>query len=91
MTGSTVYREQPFSPEETGCWSAFLVPLVGFWISGVIAICQVATWALEQVYFTSIVPRGDPRWMIGLVGGAAIWLPSFLLTRFARPAQRGIF
>ena len=74
-----------------GCWQFILIPLVGFWIGGVITICQTATWILEQDYFGSVVPPTDPRWMIGLVGGLAIWLPAILLSRFARLEQRAIF
>ncbi len=80
-----------YPPANTGCWNTILVPLVGFWISGVIAICQFATWSLEQTYFNSIVPPVDPRWIIGLVGGAAIWLPSFFLSRSTRLVHRAAF
>ena len=67
-----------------GCWHTLLVPLVAIWISAVIAICQFAIWILEQNYFNSVVPPTDPRWIIGLVGGVAIWLPSILLSRNSR-------
>ena len=84
-------NEQSNTKGGGGCWQYLLIPLFGFWIGGVITICQTATWILEQDYFSSFVPATDPRWMIGLVGGVAIWLPSILLSRSARMDQRAIF
>ncbi len=83
--------EQSESKGGAGCWHTLLVPLVAIWISAVIAICQFAIWILEQNYFNSVVPPTDPRWIIGLVGGVAIWLPSILLSRNSRSEQRPIF
>ncbi len=90
-SGSMVDLEQTKSSGAGGCWNIVLVPLIGLWISAVILICQTATWFLEQNYFNSFVPAADPRWIIGLAGGAAIWLPAFLFSRFARSALRPIF
>ncbi len=90
-SGAVDNLEQTKSSGGVGCWNSILIPLVGLWISGVIAICQSATWILEQNYFISVTPAADPRWMIGLAGAVAIWLPAFLFSRIASPTLRPIF
>ena len=86
-----IYTDPSQTPEKTGCWPTILVLLVGFGIVGTITICQFATWSLEQDYFSSAAPASDPRWLIGLVGGAAIWLSSFLIWRLTRRPHRLIY
>ncbi len=85
------FTDLPRSNDEKGCLSIVVMVFAGLWVSGVIAFCQFATWGWEQAAFTSTAFKMDPRWLVGLVGGLALWLPLFFLARFASPTQRPLF
>jgi len=61
------------------------------WVGVVIAICQLAIWAIEQLTYSSSMATNDPRWIIFGVGGVAIWLPLAFLARIGPAEQANLF
>jgi subtilisin family serine protease len=86
-----VPNQSGVSSGETGCSGVLLVGAVSIWVAGVVAICQGATWLYEQTDFSIPIFQNDSRWLIGLVGGLALWIPLFFLARFGSPGFRPLF
>ena len=64
-----------------GCVTSIVVVGTGLWVLVLVSICQGATWLWEQMVFGSLPPDFDPRWLIGLIGGLAIWIPLIVLEK----------
>src|SRR5689334_6163547 len=92
MLPDQLIPNQPDVPSsQTGCSGVLLTGAVGIWVVGVVAISQAATWLYEQTAFSVPIFQTDSRWLIGLVGGLALWVPLFFLARFSNPGLRPLF
>lgn len=71
------------APKDKKSTGLLLMVLATLGTSGVIIICQFASWYVEQVSFGSRANNADIRWLISMVGGTALWVPLFFLSRFS--------
>ena len=51
------------------------------WVLCVVFVFQGGTWVLEQLVFSGMIIKIDLRWGIGLMEGAALWLPLMVVER----------
>jgi hypothetical protein len=92
ITPDQLVPDQPAElNRQTGCSGVILPLVVGIWVAAVIGVSQGVTWVFEQTNFSLPLFQTDFRWLIGLVGGLALWLPLFFLARFSIPGLRPLF